>query len=313
MEEKKIFSDEQEEKGPENNVLVISFSNANHVGLVNFKNSISKHLGWTYKVIGMGTKWEGWMTRMKAYHSYLSRLPPDEIVVLSDAYDVLCINNGGLRFKELFLSLNKPIVIGAETGCSFNCFPPQKYWDEVKLNPNNKRRYVNGGLIAGYAGELAKMWAWCIERKFDDDQVGLGQFVNEFPSQVHLDIDSKLFFNDHRAQTNYAYLPETHTIILDNVPLAPFFIHFHGLNIDASVPFFNLFQTADGMFKPGANYMTVGKHINGKDHILAFPADKRGATLGVSIERGVCYGIVILLFLFVLLCGIVSCFRKKRH
>lgn len=289
-------------------VKILCFANTNHVGLINLKNSISKQLGWELEIIGVEEKWEGWQTRMRCYATTLRKLDPADIVVLADAFDVLCIRSGGDDFIRNFLHCGKDIVIGAETGCSFNCFPPHNYWQKYKVEGD--RRYCNGGLIAGYTHALADMWEWCLAKKYDDDQIGIGEYTNTYPEKVHLDVDSVLFLNDHRAETNYSYLPNTSQIVMNNKVLSPFFIHFHGLNIDRSVPFFNIFQT-NKMFHTGKNYVEVGKHINGQEHITVFPADKRGVTLGICIERGVCAGILCLF----IVCTIVLLgfyIRKKK-
>src|SRR6188768_2470942 len=128
---------------------VISFANQNHVGLENFKLSLSKCKGWDQIIIGMGMKWQGWQTRMKMYKDFLQKLEnQDEIVVLSDAYDVLCLKESD-DFLQLYnLHCDNKIIIGAECGCHpDNCFPPVQWWQENGIPLDFVRKFCNGGLI----------------------------------------------------------------------------------------------------------------------------------------------------------------------
>lgn len=324
-------------------LIVASFANVNHPGLINLQNSIQKQGGWHHEILGTNVAWKGWMTRMKAYQNYCASLPKNQLVVLCDAFDVLCIRNG-LPFESIFEQMfsdkqdqqdekkdvvkeeiqkeekkeppednrQRKIVIGVETGCDFNCYPPKNYYlknniDELLTN----RRFVNGGLMAGYAGDLDEMWVWCISKGFDDDQVALGHYVDTFPERICLDMHSNLFFNDHLAETTYTFCCKENRIVYENQVLTPFFVHFHGLNINTSVPFFNIFKK-EGLFQVGHNYKLIGNHINGDKQINQFPPDKRGLILGVTIERGV-YIAVSLAFLLLLLFFLVVLFQRKIY
>lgn len=286
-------------------VKVISYANANHVGLMNLQRSIQP--GWEHRVIGQGQVWKGWITRMKAYQEACASLPENELVVLCDAYDVLCLlpSDG---FQAVFDEFGKAIVIGAEEFCALNCHAPTKWWNSNELT--SSRKYCNGGLMAGYAGELAQMWQWTVERNFDDDQVGIGKFTDEHPEKVHLDMESKLVFNDDRAEMLYTFNPVDRSIVMGNKIFKSFFIHFPGFNLFRSVPFFNLFQSKN-MFTVGKNYALVGSVVNGEHHITAFPADKRGSVIGICAERGILIGFATL-FLVVAVVLAISIRRKKR-
>ncbi len=287
-------------------IKVISFANLNHVGLINLQKSIQP--GWKPVVIGSGEKWEGWITRMNAYKEFCANLPEKELVVLCDAYDVLCLRDSA-GFSDIFATFGTDIVVGAESSCALNCHSPVNWWEHNNVPNNQPTRYFNGGLIAGLAGALAKMWQWIIEQKCADDQIGIGLYADQFVSTIHLDMNSKMFFNDHLAQTNYKFNAESRSIVLNNNILRPFFIHFQGVNIDSSVPFFNIFRTSS-QFQVGKNYVTVGKAINGSEHLTAYPADKRGSVLGICIERGVVAGLAILFILTIVACIVID--KRKK-
>ncbi len=275
---------------------IINFATSNHVGLENLKLSISKAGGWEQIVIGMNVRWQGWITRMNAYKDFCQSLEDqNEIIVLSDAYDVLCIRNGN-DFQEVYNQYaNKKIIIGAEKGCAMvNCFPPEQYWFENNIDKNEARRFVNNGLIAGPANKLAAMWTWAIENEFKDDQFAVGNYTDQFPQEIFLDKDILFFFNDENATSEYELNEKDNSITIENkIVKFPFFIHFHGININSSIPIAN---TQKKLFQVGLNYKKIGSTINGPEHITGFPPDNRSSQMGVWIERSAFYLVFFISF-----------------
>ncbi len=282
---------------------IINFANSNHVGLENLKLSIYKFSDWEHIVIGQNTKWVGWMTRMSAYQKYCeSVLDQNEIIVFTDAYDVLC-----LRSPDGFLELYKQcasnkIVVGAEIGCHpGNCIAPELYWAENNISdifPHKKEnggviaespRFVNGGLLAGPAHLFVKLWKWSLENKFEDDQRAIGQYSNEFPQDIYLDINSQFFFNDFNGILKYKLNDDNS--ITNETTKYPFFIHFHGILMQHFIPS----PMEKSLFQVGHNYKTVGSKINGSDQINGFPASPQSLE-AVWIERSCFYILLFILF-----------------
>ncbi len=275
---------------------LFSFANSNHVGLINLTKSIQP--GWELIILGKSQKWEGWKTRMNSYMEACKKCLEDEVIVLCDAFDILCLRYAD-SFEDEFKTFQVPIVVGAETGCAIiNCHTPTIWWKINNTPDQEKRKYVNGGLIAGRAGDLGKMWEWILDQKYNDDQFGIGKYADAFPRNIDLDIYSKLFFNDHLAETKYQFNKEDRSIIYEGRVIKPFFIHFHGVNINSSIPILNMFN--NDIFKVGRNYLEVGSGVNGDDHLTSFPADRRGVVFGICIERAVFALIIIVLFITLL-------------
>jgi hypothetical protein len=141
----------------------------------------------------------------------------------------------------------------------------------------------------------------------------LGHFTNEFPQKVFLDVGSIFFFNDHNAVSQYT-MRENRSILLGprndkNEIIMPFFVHFHGLCLQSSIPPLN-FGQEHKMFEIGTNYKQVGKQILGDDLIVAFPPHMESFTCATNIERGVLIGLVLLLLVLVLF---VRARYKRRH
>ena len=158
--------------------------------------------GWNYRLIGEGEKWEGWVTRMMAYRKELGSLPPDQVVVLTDARDVVCVRSPK-AFMDGFNIFKKDIVVSMELTCggrmdvpddiqNAQCKPLTKYWAHHNITRLPHRKYVNNGLVCGKARALKTMLDWIIANNYKDDQLGLGNYVNEFPDRVALDVDAEL-------------------------------------------------------------------------------------------------------------------------
>lgn len=280
-------------------IKLIAFSTKNHVGLVNYKKSIEQQNdSWDLIVFGENVKWEGWRTRMKCYYDIANSFPSDELLVFTDAYDVLCLQPS-TGFKEIFESFKTNIVSGAESGCDEvgNCYPPKKWWAYHNFPITTcANKYVNGGLFCGKAGSIAHLWSWCLKENYDDDQIALGHFMDTFPDQITLDSNNKLFFNDDNGRKKYTFMPDK-TIIRDNILYKPYFIHFPGINLYESVPFFHLFTPSE-LFKVGPNYKKIGNQVIGPNEMITeFPSDSRGIQTGTIIEKSALYGSLFLFFI----------------
>ncbi len=296
---------------------LVSFSTSNHVGLENLKLSISKVNGWEHIIIGQNIKWKGWITRMKAYMDFCESQPnQNEIIVFSDAYDVLCLRSSDDFLKLYETHAKGKIVIGAEIGCHpKNCVAPDQWWSQNQIPEQYEHttefggviaespRFVNGGLVAGPVNKITHMWKWALENAFLDDQIALANYTNEHVNLIFLDINSIFFFNDYNAISKYT-LTQDNSLTDKNGIKIPFFIHFHGITASNVIPF------KKNLFEVGINYKQIGKQLNGDDHINAFPADSR-ICLAIWIERSIFYAIIFFLIIFLVMVRI-SKMKLKR-
>jgi len=158
---------------------------------------------WKYHIIGRGEKWNGYKSKLNGYYNFLLTLDPNQIVVVSDARDVYCVRNSKKFIKD-FMRFNKKIVVSMELFAEgrFTYNPDKdyhqvtwidKYWQMYNIDTSKiHRKYVNSGLIAGYAGELIKLFKWSIDNNFQDDQKALGAYINTVPELVYADINAEL-------------------------------------------------------------------------------------------------------------------------
>jgi hypothetical protein len=163
-----------------------------------------KHNDWDHAVLGGGEPWENYMTKMNAYRRHLETLPPDKIVVVTDAHDVYCLRNVHY-FVDEFKSLNKPIVVSAEyfaegrINYDPNCCYAQVEWlgpyfdhHGMRVLPTDHvKKYANSGLMCGYAKNLLHLNNWIFENGYTDDQKATAAYINAHPNDVHLDMDAQ--------------------------------------------------------------------------------------------------------------------------
>jgi hypothetical protein len=223
--------------------LLITYDN-NPTKESDFFIQTCKSNDWQYKMIGAGEKWEGFITRMRGYHSILMSINPHKVVVLSDARDVVCVRSFS-AFMDGFKSFNKPIVVSMELFCQgvfeydeskpvYNCIPLMNYWKSCGITKLPNRKFVNMGLIAGYAGELVQMFEWIINKGYVDDQLGLANFTNTFPEKIAADCDAKLLHTSTFGVN--AGIQDIHLQADDSITLSElfgrraFFLHIAGAN-----------------------------------------------------------------------------------
>ncbi|CAI5959639.1 unnamed protein product, partial [Closterium sp. NIES-64] len=73
-----------------------------------------------FAVVGVGVPWRGQGGRMRTIRDYLRSLPPDRIVISTDADDAFLMPGPHCRpenLVEAFLSLNAPVAFGGEIFC----------------------------------------------------------------------------------------------------------------------------------------------------------------------------------------------------
>ncbi len=143
------------------------------------------------EIIGLGCKWQGFGNKPLWLKEKIlqSGLRPDDIVLFTDAYDVVCQADLSTLVPK-FRSFNKPLVFGAERGCH----PNSSLADQFPQSPTSMR-YTNSGGFVGYAGEILRMIDQSGIRPHEDDQEMACQYTIRYPDRVGLDYRAEIFLN----------------------------------------------------------------------------------------------------------------------
>ena len=111
--------------------LVITYDNQSvrndkNESFVNFLKGLI-HYKYNFVVCGINTKWDGWYGRYKTYLELLDNIPPEQLVFVTDARDVL-VNDSPVEFVKNYNKITKlyndemknKIIFGTEVGCCVN-------------------------------------------------------------------------------------------------------------------------------------------------------------------------------------------------
>jgi len=227
--------------------FVITMCNASdppHPNTENYKKTLETN-GWNYVILGRGTEWTGFAGRLRLYHSEISKMDPEQLIVVTDARDVLCIAPPK-NFRQAFNRFGKDLLVSMELFAEgFMTYYPDKEYGQVtyldkyfahyKIDITNiVRKYVNAGLIAGKAKDVLKLYEWSTENHFTDDQKALGAYMNAFPERVAADFDAAVLHTSVaflNGSVNNKYQKLDSPTFRQLLGLESFFLHIPGLAI----------------------------------------------------------------------------------
>lgn len=238
--------------------LLISFENnfQSSQNSIFFKKTLDDNK-WSYIFIGEGVVWEGFKTRVYNYYNYIQRLPDEKIVILSDARDVFCTRSPSAfidAFHAKQIDLNNKIVVSAELFLKghmdwsdeqlatvitrepfyfFQGIPLKEYWSHHKINPLPLRKYVNAGLMVGKVKNLKHLLGWIIANNYNDDQLGVSCYTNQFPENIYVDYNAEIVHTSTFGVCGGFYSTKQNIdspTIAELMGMSSFFLHIPGLS-----------------------------------------------------------------------------------
>ena len=160
----------------------------------------ARRFGITIDVMPCG----GFLDKPAALLKYLSKLEDSELVLATDGYDVLYVQDEESILAS-FRAMNSPIVIGGETGCFHHFADAMASFDRTPdVGPF---RYLNSGLIMGYVKEVRDMLETVLSQRealrleyaraektpgFFNDQTIIGRIASK-AGNVRIDANADLF------------------------------------------------------------------------------------------------------------------------
>jgi hypothetical protein len=197
--------------------------------------------------LGFGQKWNGFTMKYELTKEYLNNLNDDDIVVFTDAYDVLLLQDSNTIINK-FKSFNKPIVISkdAEPHSLIIMYIHSRIFKKC----NNTK--INSGLYIGYVWALKLLFDEMYREYYcNDDQIMLINICNSpfFDKYITIDYNSILFYTTFGGYgiLNYNFTPGFDSNIINNKLIVkktneePSFIHGPGnTNLDLLTNIYNL-------------------------------------------------------------------------
>ena len=251
-----------------------------------------KRAGTELKILGLGDKWEGFFTKLKLMHDFLSSVEPSTIIVFIDAYDVIMLGNVD-ELLQRYLAFNKPIVLGVETKNSWFKWNVEKFYFGTY-----KEEIISAGGYMGRAGFLLEM---C--KNFGDhenDQIYLNRLAREnktwYEKHTALDMDGDIFYNAtcdsflghlHIKSCNIG-LNFTNGMLCKEDGIQPIFLHGPG-GIDIS-PYMNM----------------LGWNVEPPDSYEYFLRTVRDYKYSIAL------GVLFLVFIIIMIVLLIKYFTKKK-
>lgn len=172
-------------------------------------------------ILGLNSKWEGFITKYKLLQAYLStpEIKDKDIICFIDAYDVLPTKHlSSLRKKyQKFKKANPKVKIIVGYDKVDNAF--HEYLCRVIFGTIDADR-LNSGQFIGRAKDIREIVNYILTTTthFQTDQIELTKYANQFKEQVYID-DKQEFFYVKSRPMQQVMLPHS---------LVPAFIHANG-------------------------------------------------------------------------------------
>lgn len=199
--------------------------------------------GYDAIILGKGTKWQGFMTKIKATRDYLKTINHKYVAFL-DCFDAYAFKEG-MGMIETFELFNSDIVVSSEVTCFPTVCVKVDKWKN--LGPS---RYVNSGFYMGLKDKVETMLTAMLESGETDDQRAMCKYIISEPKDVRIALDYKsllcttIFFGVFNHDTTKK--------------INSYFVHCPGSSID--------FQY---------RYMALGRYILNKEYEPASSLDNK--------------------------------------
>jgi len=152
--------------------------------------------GYPIEVIGWGTKWSGFMDKIKGILEYLYQQSDEDIIVFLDGFDTI-INKNLDNMESVFKKMNCPILLSQDTAGGWSNVLPTvitDYFRSKVFGTCKNGEIANAGLYMGYCKELQIFLRRILSTGLDDDQRAMNSLCSEFPS-IKIDTDNVIFEN----------------------------------------------------------------------------------------------------------------------
>lgn len=167
----------------------------------------AKKLGIAITPIGEGETFTDYTCKIDWFFDALQQLPPDDIVLCTDAHDVLYLQNEK-QIRDKFIRFDCDILYAAERWPSHQNKSTLQKQQEIyeHIGTNSPYKFLNSGTVIGYAAPLLKMMQTI--KTFDPksiefckcladtacDQSMVSKYVSEHPENIKLDYNAELFW-----------------------------------------------------------------------------------------------------------------------
>ncbi len=152
-----------------------------------FEELINNEFGIPVKVLGWGTKWNGYSDKTNGVIEYMKSKNDNDIIVFLDGFDTK-INQNPKNIVELFKQYNCKVLLSKDPDIS------SSIGRSMIFGSCTKNSMANAGMYMGYVKELKLMLQSESEMKCLDDQVNFNTLCKKY-NFIMVDEDEKIFKN----------------------------------------------------------------------------------------------------------------------
>jgi hypothetical protein len=156
----------------------------------NLKNMIHNQYNIPITVLGMDSKWNGFMDKLNGVYNHILTLPNEELVMFLDGFDVF-INSSLDGVEEMYKKFDKKVLFSKENDVNFIT----KYITKKIYGNGKDTTILNSGLYIGTVEHLKILLKYIIEEnKWNDDQIAYNYCLKKFDF-IGIDEKEELFKN----------------------------------------------------------------------------------------------------------------------
>jgi len=152
-----------------------------------FDELVNNEFNVPIRVLGWGTKWNGFTDKLKGMQKYLDTKGDDEVLVFVDGFDTK-INKNPSNLMELFKSFDCKVLVSKDPAFA------GKWITETIFGTCDDRDVANSGLYMGYAKYLKMFIQDTLRESCSDDQVNFNTACKKH-NFVKVDNDGIIFKN----------------------------------------------------------------------------------------------------------------------
>jgi len=152
-------------------------------------------------ILGMGSKWKGYMdSKMRAVLDYVKALPPERVVVYLDAFDTLMLKDPSRTLVRAFEATRCDVLVSEDPYIMSPALTKLRFGaGNVLERAGGDRAVANAGMFMGYAGALVALIESLFEMGYKDDQIALNKAV-QANGQIKVDLDHEIFHNANQTR-----------------------------------------------------------------------------------------------------------------
>lgn len=214
--------------------IVLSYITDKNMATRNLERTLKK-FRYPYKFLGIGEPWKGFISnKIQAILKFCLCNKQYDLICVIDGYDMIASG----PCSELIRKYNRfrtPIVFGGEkTNANNKCHTNVYKYSELSMF--DYRKYLNAGFCIGNSKAMIDMYKWVIQKSvetgIDDDQKIMGMYMNKYPLQVDIDINSRMVCNTIPYWDLSNYEISNNRVKILTTMTKPCFLHFPANKFD---------------------------------------------------------------------------------